>query len=557
MISPELLEAKADPQRLMAMSVAKALQAKARRLSFPSLPTSSWGRRFFESDYYTVADGKHHAVLDMELGLLSQKRGTRLVVAAPRGSAKSVTIPFTYVLKQICEHNETYILLIADTYPQAVKYLAALKTALCDNDLLASVYPDACGAGPVWNEAEIVTRNGIRIECLGSGQSIRGRRADENRPSLIVIDDPEDDEAAYSSVQRDHTRDWAVNGVFKAGAPTTNIIVIGTIIHSECLVAHCLGPDMPGWRKRIFKSIVQWPTHMQLWEEWEQILRDSTKEKPVEAAVAFFQERKAEMELGAEVLWEARESLYDLMFMRATEGHASFEHEKQNNPFDPTRSEWSPELFTGDVWFDEWPDDLEIKALYMDPKGLVRATNKQGDFNAIVMVGQRGETLYVEADLERRDDTQAVRDFIAHCISFRPDIAGIESVMFQHLLIREVTREIISQGLNAVEFPVVPVEDKANKQIRIRRLTPYLTMKRVRFKTKSPGTNLLIHQLQRFPDPGEHDDGPDAMEGCVRLLRQLGGYMTPDAQNFIGPDMGLPTVELGSEQEWLQGVTAQ
>ena len=38
----------------------------------------------------------------------------------------------------------------------------------------------------------------------------------------------------------------------------------------------------------------------------------------------------------------------------------------------------------------------------------------------------------------------------------------------------------------------------------------------LRFKADSPGCRLLVDQLMDFP-LAEHDDGPDALEMCMRL----------------------------------------
>ncbi len=60
------------------------------------------------------------------------------------------------------------------------------------------------------------------------------------------------------------------------------------------------------------------------------------------------------------------------------------------------------------------------------------------------------------------------------------------------------------------------IENRVNKQTRIRRLGPYLSQRRLRFKSHSPGVRLLIDQLKEFP-VADHDDGPDAAEMAIRL----------------------------------------
>jgi hypothetical protein len=42
----------------------------------------------------------------------------------------------------------------------------------------------------------------------------------------------------------------------------------------------------------------------------------------------------------------------------------------------------------------------------------------------------------------------------------------------------------------------------------------------MRFRRNSPGTALLVEQLQTFPI-ADHDDGPDALEMALRLAGEL------------------------------------
>jgi predicted phage terminase large subunit-like protein len=60
------------------------------------------------------------------------------------------------------------------------------------------------------------------------------------------------------------------------------------------------------------------------------------------------------------------------------------------------------------------------------------------------------------------------------------------------------------------------------KVVRIRRLTPYLAKRQIRFKAGSKGARLLVEQLRDFPN-GDHDDGPDALDQAVQLGREVWG----------------------------------
>ncbi len=478
-----------------------------------------WGQRFFPH-YFTLPPGGHHRRISRDLVRWSRDRRVRVAVEAPRDSAKSTFLTFLLPLWSICEGREEYIIMLADTYGQAVKHLKGIQWELENNEKLAEVYPHACGKGSEWNNDGILTRNGVRVEPLGTGQKIRGRRKLQIRPTLIIIDDPEGDEAAYSSKKRESTRDWATKGVFKAGGPGTNIIIAGTVVHRECLVAHCA--KMPGWTVLKFKSIRTWPTRMDLWNDWERILCDNTisTEEADKQARDFYLAHKPEMEEGAEVLWPERENLYDLMYLRASEGKTAFESEKQNNPVDPSKCEWEPELFEGDdIWFDEWPDNLICTTMALDPsKG---KKDKPGDLQAIVMLGvDPNGTLFVDADMKRRSIKAMVQQFIGLSRVFHADVAVVEDAQFQELLVPECENEAVAQQI------LVPIEGISTgnvpKDLRIRRLSPYVSRRRIKFKRRSPGVRVLMEHMQDFPN-GAYDDGPDAFEMALRKAVELLG----------------------------------
>jgi predicted phage terminase large subunit-like protein len=110
-----------------------------------------------------------------------------------------------------------------------------------------------------------------------------------------------------------------------------------------------------------------------------------------------------------------------------------------------------------------------------------------------------------------------VADGVEHIRLFKPEGFAVEINQFQELLVAEFQR--LGQELR-VHLPVYGLNNQTSKQVRIRRLGPYLAQRKLRFKSRSPGTTLLIQQLRDFP-VGEHDDGPDALEMALRLMIEL------------------------------------
>ena len=439
----------------------------------------------------------------------------KLNLLGPRGGAKSTIGTLVFPLREAVEGREPYIWIVSDTKHQACVHLENIKTELLENSLLAEAYSQAVGRGRMWRDNSIVLRNGVTIEAFGTGQRIRGRRRGAHRPTLIICDDLQNDGHIISAIQREHSRDWFKGMLMKAGTTRTNVVNLATALHREALAMEL--HQTPGWTSRIFKAIVHWPENMSIWHEWEAVYMNVANPHYKTDARIFYELHREEMDRGAAILWPEEEDLYSLMCMRAEGGRTAFEREKQNSPINPDMCEWPESYFDESIWFDDWPGQLVVKTLALDPsKG---GDARRGDYSALVMLGvDRQGLIYVEADLKRRPTPQIVADGVELFRRFRPDIFGVEANQFQDLLAGEFEAEFRRQGILGAR--PWPVENRINKMVRIRRLGPYLSSRRLRLKNDSPGTRLLVEQLQEFPI-GDHDDGPDAAEMALRLAAEL------------------------------------
>jgi predicted phage terminase large subunit-like protein len=469
-----------------------------------------WGRKYLP-EHFTKPPSNMHWWLNKKLEEMQTARGVKLNLLGPRGGAKSTIGTLAYPLRAAVEGREPYIWIVSDTKHQASAHLENLKAELLENRRLANDYPGATGRGPVWRASGIVLRNRVTIEAFGTGQRIRGRRRREHRPTMIVCDDLQNDGHIRSAVQRDHSRSWFHGMLMKAGTPQTNVVNLATALHREALAMEL--HRTPGWTSRIFKAVVHWPDQMSLWHAWEAIYTNLANPRYRHSARAFYENHRLEMNAGAIVLWPEVEDLYTLMCMRAEGGRTAFEREKQNSPLNPELCEWPETYFDEGIWFDDWPRDLLVRTMALDPsKG---SDARRGDYSAFVMLGvDRRGIVYLEADLARRPTPQIVADGVEAFQHFRPDVFGVEANQFQDLLAGEFEAEFRRRGLLAAR--PCPLENATNKLVRIRRLGPYLSTRRLRFKSGSPGTRMLVEQLQEFP-AGDHDDGPDAAEMALRL----------------------------------------
>ena len=474
----------------------------------------AWGRRNLP-EHFARPSSKMHLWLGARLDAMARSRGVKLNVLGPRGGAKSTLVTLAYALRAAVEGWEPYVWIVSDTKHQACMHLDNLKSELVDNPQLAAGYPAAFGRGPVWRAGAIQLRNGARIEAFGTGQRIRGRRHRANRPTLILCDDLENDAHMVSAVQRERSRTWFHGTLLKAGTPRTNVVNLATALHREALAVQL--HHTPGWTSRIFQAIVRWPENTSLWEQWEDLYADPENPNARQDARSFYEARRGPMDAGAVLLWPEHEDLYTLMCMRAESGRGAFEREKQNRPIQPELCEWPESCFDESIWFEAWPAGLAAKTLALDPsKG---SDARRSDYSAYVMLGvDRQGVLYLEADLARRPTPQMVADGVALYRRFQPDAFGIEANQYQELLGSEFEAEFRRQGILGARPWLV--DNRVNKLVRIRRLGPYLASHRLRFKSDSPSTRLLVEQLRTFP-VGDHDDGPDAAEMAIRLAAEL------------------------------------
>ncbi len=474
----------------------------------------AWARHYLPN-HFSKAPSKMHLWLGEKLDPLHIERGTHINVIGPRGGAKSTIGTLAYVLRAAVEGWEPYIWVVSDTKDQAQTHLDNIKAELKENALLAADYPHLRGSGNRWQATSIELANGTAIESFGTGQQVRGRRKGENRPTLIVCDDLQNDGHMRSAGLRETSRNWFHGTLLKAGDKDTNIINLATALHRDALAMQL--HQTPGWISRKFQAIESWPIHRDLWRKWETLYSDLENPHARAEADSFFARHRPQMEKGAELLWPAAEDLYLLMRMRVEEGTATFEREKQSSPIDPTRCEWPEDYFGDHAWFRVWPQKMLRKVIALDPsKG---RDARHGDYSAFVVLGiDHQGILYVEADLARRPTPQIVSDGVALCLQHQVEALGVESNQFQELLADQFISEFNRRGVSGCR--TYKLENHSSKQIRIRRLGPYLAQRRVRFMKTSPSTELLVDQLRDFP-LGSHDDGPDALEMALRLAEEL------------------------------------
>lgn len=329
---------------------------------------------------------------------------------------------------------------------------------------------------------------GGSLRAAGVGGSIMGRGAD----GLLIDDYIKNMEEALSEGVREKIYQWYLSTASTRLSPEAWVVVIATRWHKKDLIGRLLEDANNGgepWCRLRLPAIAEdndplgrqpgealWPERFPI--EW--LL--NVKRKYVTS--------------GYEWMWEA---LY------------------QQNPPEVLDAEFDAEYFPETMWFNEWPavGSFVHRVQTCDPS---LGKSDKSDYQAHIIMGlDREGTMWVEADLQREDRMRIAENIRQRARWFQPEGIGVECNMWQIMLADLLHEQSSKEGM---ALPVWEMMNWENKVVRIRAtLTPHLSRKEFRFRD-TPGTRLLVEQLKGFPSC-KYDDGPDALELAVRLMREM------------------------------------
>ncbi len=481
----------------------------------------------FLPHYLTAPPSKLHIDLVPRLSALHTVRGQRVGRIAPRGAAKSFWVSQAMPLRAAVCGFEPYTAILSDSREQAEQLLSAILEELRSNEALLAAFPQA---RPVEERSNrVMLANGTIIHALGTGQRIRGRRNRQARPSLIIVDDPQSNRDIHSATERTHAWEWFTREVIRAGNDQTNIVVVGTALHREAIAVRV--QTTPLWEGRTYKSIIQWPKRMELWDKWERLLSNLADPDRVATAAAFYAANKKAMDEGAEVLWPEYRPLANLMATRAEIGPLAFDGEEQGKPSAGGINDWPAEFFEHEgFWFNDWPTDVAAHKAgpmggsgpniyarfgFYDPAGHPR--KKPGDYHALALLAiTRDGDLWLEVQQWHGEAMESLERVVGEFHNFGCQAAGFETNYGGSFLVSAIAQT--AERLKCPMLPLYGIPRVHGKEQHIRSLSPYL-FKRSLHLRRGPGGTLTHGQFLDFPT-GVHDDGIDAAAAVVQLARE-------------------------------------
>ena len=271
------------------------------------------------------------------------RTGGLFALAMARGSGKTVSCQMA-VLWAAVTGQTPFVTLIAASADRAKDLLETIKTWLETNALLNADFPEVCypiqcleritnrqkgqkcDGEPTrieWASDKIVlptitdsAASGVVITCCGmKGSDIRGQnhaRADGKvvRPQLVMVDDPQTTESAWSPIQSQRREAILAGDVLGMAGPGKKIagLMACTVIRPEDMADNILDRDKhPEWQGERTKMVYEFPTNEKLWARYAEIRGDSLRnDGDGSEATRFYQENREAMDAGSRVAWPER-----------------------------------------------------------------------------------------------------------------------------------------------------------------------------------------------------------------------------------------------------------
>lgn len=480
-------------------------------------------------------------------------------IVAPRGHAKSSLVAISFVLWHIFlqdlyeyltgrtekyERRHKYVVIVSKTYKEAAKRLNSIKLILGDHSTGKYSKPFRALFGnfgqdtaPTWREDRVILKDGTIIESVGTGQQVRGLLHDNQRPTLIVVDDPEDEENTKTFERMRQNRAWLLQGVIPARDPQIGRwVVIGTPQNTQCMVVHL----HKALRGNSLWFMNDQATNTSFWSKSEADYADE---------IDF--DKLADHDYGdgdidnnfiqkEGVLWPYWMSLKELKAQRAMaiannlKGSYAREYECKiigdeeqiflpeyfENTWDGTL-EWDflhrPYLHITHIRGEELDEPRDVPVGVSTAVDPAFSVSSRADRTAIANVAcDKDGNVYELPWVYERLHTSVLLDAIdANHNKFKPHCGVIETTAAQIFIAEELYR---SRGINYVHDK--PQQKKVGEGSRIERLQPYMANGKFYCRKETP----LRGELLAYPRG--RDDYADAMEKAVRF-RANPRYDTP------------------------------
>ena len=413
------------------------------------------------------------------------------VVTAFRGAGKTTYFNLIDLVYRIVYGQMNFGVVASLTEDKATRIVARVLAEVTYNRKLAQDFGQFVLSEYRRSSKDfVVTQNGnaIELKAVSIGQDPRGLFSGAHRPDVARLDDIQSSERSLNPRFVEKTVEWITTDLLPALGPSYHCQVSATSVHDRDVVYH-------------------------LGERAKRTQRIKVYSFP---AVA-----------DGRPTWPARWPLRTLQSRRETMTDTAY-----NQEFLLVPKSLDAFLFS-EKWIQyysapELPEQMAAVITWVDPSAKDASKN---DYKAVVTVGanQSGTIYVLDAWIRRASVASMVSTMYQQYDTWNPTRMYYEDNGGQAILADVLTLRAKEHGY---QLPAQPVTNTINKHVRIEQtLSTRIERGIILFSRDNPMQKLLIDQLLQFPHPSAHDDGPDALEGAVRMLirRAQGGSLPQSA----------------------------
>jgi predicted phage terminase large subunit-like protein len=410
----------------------------------------------------------------------------RILLMKPRGTYKTTIYSVSNIIDILMDDwvrtggtFDKRILLTSSTEDMAVQILSEVRQHLKNSPNLKDFF----GYDPVesYNQREIQlfprsVHKEPSIKAKGAMSAIVSEHYD-----VIIVDDLCNNDDRESFAVRERKKRWFID-LISILNPTGLLLVVGTRWHLDDVYQYILtnNPNLPA-------------------KDQYHIEIESIYDKDT-----------------GEPLFPSIYDRSDVERLKVEKGLVEFYSQYMNDPLPAETQLFKLEEFKFYTDYDKDFEDAK-HVIYVDP-----ALGRELDYSVIIVGAIKDNTFYFRdvyaSNIITPDKLITQIEFFFN--RYNAHIVGIEANQFQTLFAQSVKRRGI---------PVHEVKNFKKKQLRIEGLAPYVTSGVVRFRDdwmQRKDYQEVVEQLIKYP-VHKHDDGPDALEGAVRIgLRNRALYNT-------------------------------
>jgi predicted phage terminase large subunit-like protein len=436
----------------------------------------------------------------------------KLVVIAPRGHAKSSLVACVGVLHHIFfDEGPKVILLVSKTEGHANRLLQTIKNALDYSMTLRYLFGYwGVHSAKKWTTTEAILKDDTFIICKGMGQQVIGLKYNDQRPTLVVLDDPEDLENTKTEDRMRGNLEWLLaSAVPGRDAIRGRVWVIGTPQHQRGLVNVLM--KMEGWKGLHYHSLVdeviddkvlqagilagriaprpEWSLWHELWDA-KKLLEEMSGYESIGKISYFYREYQCVIQGDEEQLFREEDILtYRGEFYLDKHGNAALALTHINGEQLEEKDIRSINVFTG-----------------VDPASSVAQT---ADYSVIMNVGidQMGNRFVLGYYRKRVKPMALANAIIENFEKYRSQTTRVESTGYQEMLREYLQEESAKRNLYIVGLEIKEAPRQA-KSRRIESMAPFFNNKQVLLPEE--GCEELRSELELYPR-SKNDDTLDAL----------------------------------------------